>query len=106
MTKPYSIILTTISSEAEAAGLAEMLVAEKLAACVQIMPISSIYTWQGAIQKDSEFLLLIKTTSDLYPRWKQLSSTTTVTRFQKLFRCQFHKVSPHIFPGLKKTPFK
>jgi len=68
MTKPYCTILTTTSSETEGNALAEMLVTKKLAACVQIMPISSFYTWQGAIQKDSEVLLLIKTTSALYPQ--------------------------------------
>ena len=68
MTKPYCTILTTTSSEEEADALAEMLVTKKLAACVQIMPISSFYTWQGAVQKDSEILLLIKTTSALYPQ--------------------------------------
>jgi periplasmic divalent cation tolerance protein len=66
MTKPYCIILTTASSEAEGNALAEILVTKKLAACVQIMPISSFYTWQGALQKDDEYLLLIKTASELY----------------------------------------
>lgn len=43
--------------------LATHLVTEKLAACVNIMPqVTSIYQWQGEIQQDSEFQLIIKTT--------------------------------------------
>jgi|SRR5580698_9466523 periplasmic divalent cation tolerance protein len=56
------IAMTTVGSEEEAARIAEALVKEKLAACVQILPaMQSVYRWQGAICKDREWLLLIKT---------------------------------------------
>jgi len=64
----YCLITTTTDSQAEADRLAEMLVSEGLAACVQITPIRSVYTWQGALQKDEEWLLLIKTRAVLYPK--------------------------------------
>ena len=56
------LILTTASTKAEADQIANKLVQEKLAACVNIIPnIKSIYRWKNKISIDSEFLLIIKT---------------------------------------------
>jgi periplasmic divalent cation tolerance protein len=50
----------------EAQRLAELLLHKKLAACVQIIPgIQSLYWWQGTIQQDQEFSLVIKSPSTL-----------------------------------------
>lgn len=60
-------VWTTLSKEDQAQSLAEMLVEEGLAACVHIFPQGrSIYKWQGKIQHDLEWTLLIKTRRDLY----------------------------------------
>lgn len=55
------ITLTTASSEAEADTIASALIADKLAACVSIYPIKSVYTWKGNVQRDQEWQLVIKT---------------------------------------------
>ena len=56
------IVLTTTPNIEEAESLARKIVAEKLAACVQILPpMQSFYFWEGKVQKESEHLLLIKT---------------------------------------------
>jgi periplasmic divalent cation tolerance protein len=56
------VATTTTNSIKEARELAGLLVREKLAACVQIVPkIESVYEWEGRIQDDQEYLLLIKT---------------------------------------------
>lgn len=60
------VVLTTTSSREEARRLAGRLVENRLAACVQILPIESVYAWKGAIQNDEEVLLLIKTRTELY----------------------------------------
>ena len=60
-------ILTTTPTIEEAESLAEKLVEEKLAGCVQIVPqIRSIYFWQADVKKDTECLLLVKTLPDRY----------------------------------------
>ena len=66
MTEECCVILTTVGDKDEADRLAELLVSRKLAACVQITPVSSVYTWKGALQKESEHLLLIKTATRRY----------------------------------------
>lgn len=59
------VVLTTVGSGFDATSLAEQLVQEQLAACVNILPqIRSVYRWQGRVEHDDEQLLLIKTESD------------------------------------------
>ncbi|MEO1350088.1 MAG: divalent-cation tolerance protein CutA [Cyanobacteria bacterium J06635_15] len=62
----YGIVLVTAGTEAEANAIAQVLVTEKLAACVALMPIQSIYTWQGKINHDAEWQLVIKTNLDRF----------------------------------------
>ena len=59
-------VLTTIDSEERARAMAESLVDRKLAACVQISAIDSVYEWQGAIQNDREYRLMAKTLASRY----------------------------------------
>ena len=57
------IVLTTAGSQQEAQKIAEALVAQRLAACVNIISgIHSVYRWQAKVEQADEWLLLIKTT--------------------------------------------
>lgn len=59
------IILTTLGASADAAAFARVLVSDRLAACVNVLPpMTSLYWWKGAIEEDSERQLVIKTTAD------------------------------------------
>ncbi len=62
----YGIVLVTAASQTEAAQIAEVLIAAKLAACVSLMPIRSIYTWQGEVCREEEWQLVIKTDLALF----------------------------------------
>lgn len=62
------IVLCTCPDLATAERIAETVVGERLAACVNIVPgLTSIYRWEGQIQRDAELLLLIKTRQEVYP---------------------------------------
>jgi periplasmic divalent cation tolerance protein len=56
-----SLIITTLPSEAEAERMARDLVERRLAACVQIERITSVYRWEGVVQGEGEFRLSCKT---------------------------------------------
>jgi periplasmic divalent cation tolerance protein len=56
----YAVVLTTTSSANQAEKIALALLEGRLAACVQVLPMKSFYPWQGQIQHDHEYLLLIK----------------------------------------------
>jgi periplasmic divalent cation tolerance protein len=59
------IVFSTAGSREEAERIANGLVEERLAACVNLIPgITSVYRWQGEVETAGEFLLMIKTTLD------------------------------------------
>ena len=61
------VAFVTAPDEEEATRLAEALVSERLAACVNLVRgIESIYRWEGEVTRDREVLLIIKTTRDRY----------------------------------------
>jgi periplasmic divalent cation tolerance protein len=55
------VVYITAGSPEEAATLARALVTERLAACVNRVPVESVYRWQGAIEEAAEVLLIVKT---------------------------------------------
>jgi periplasmic divalent cation tolerance protein len=63
----FLLVLSTCPDRAKAEALARALVADTLAACVNIVPgLRSIYSWQGTVHEDDEVLLLVKTTADRF----------------------------------------
>ncbi len=74
------VVLVTASSQ-EGARLARVLVEERLAACVNLVPsIASTYWWEGKIEEATEYLLIVKTRQDrldrLIARVRELHSYT------------------------------
>ena len=64
---PALLVITNLPDRAAAERLADMLVAERVAACVNILaPCKSVYRWKDAVQHDEEHPLLIKTTPGCY----------------------------------------
>lgn len=69
----HILVITTTNSPREAENLAEVLVEKKVAACVSISsPVVSIYRWQKKLERESEFMLLIKTVSERYSQVESL----------------------------------
>lgn len=68
MTDPVLIALSTCPDERSAREIAERLVTERLAACVnRVAGVRSTYFWDGGLQDEAEILLIIKTTASQLP---------------------------------------
>ena len=61
-------IITTTDSKKNAKKIADTLLKERLAACIQIDKIISYYTWQGKIERQKEYRLTIKTQNGHYKK--------------------------------------
>lgn len=59
-----AIVVTAVASVADADRLAARMMGQRLAACVQILPIVSHYRWQGVMQREDEWRLECKTAVD------------------------------------------
>jgi periplasmic divalent cation tolerance protein len=66
------LVLTNVPERAAAERLADLLVEQRLAACVNILaPCRSVYRWKDAVQHDEEHPMLMKTTAERYPALEQ-----------------------------------
>ena len=71
------VVLITAGSEEEAHKIAELLVNEKKAACVNILPgVDSLFRWEDKLESARESLLLVKTKASLFPEIVELVKRT------------------------------
>jgi len=62
------LVLTNLPDRETAERLAVALIEKRVAACVNILaPCRSVYRWKGAVQREEEHPVLIKTTAERYP---------------------------------------
>lgn len=67
METSFILVMITTPSPETGKQIAEALVTQKLAACVNVLPgIRSIYAWKGALQQDDESLLIVKSRLELF----------------------------------------
>jgi len=66
------LVLTNLPDRAAAERLADALIEQRLAACINILsPCRSVYRWKDAVQHDEEHPMLIKTTTERYGALEQ-----------------------------------
>lgn len=87
-TEQYGVILVTAPSQQEAEMIAETLIGAKLAACATILPVQSVYTWQGEVHNDQEWQLLIK---------------SKLSRFEEL-ETKIRQIHPYEVPEIIAVP--
>ena len=68
MSNEYSMIITTYPDKDTAKKTARLLVEKRLAACVQMFPIESVYLWKEKICDENEIMLFIKSKTALFDR--------------------------------------
>jgi periplasmic divalent cation tolerance protein len=83
------VVLTTCALESDAERMARALVDRRLAACVNVVPgVRSFYHWKGETQSSEEFLLIVKTSRDLFGA----------------LRAEMEKLHPYEVPELLALP--
>jgi len=83
------VVLVTAASRRECRKIARHLVEARLAACVNItQSIESIYHWEGKLADEKEFLLLIKSSRELFPEIKAEISKIHSYHTPKSFACR------------------
>ena len=66
------MVFCTVPNAEKGGEIAEILVSERLCACVNLMnDLKSFYWWSGKVQKDPEALMILKTTTDKYEALEQ-----------------------------------
>lgn len=70
------ILISTYPDEASALKAAKDAVDSRLAACVNIARVRSIYRWEGKVEDAEEYLALFKTTEDSLPRLKEFIASS------------------------------
>jgi len=61
----FVIVITTMDSTEKAGWLGRAMIEMRLAACVHMMPVASVYRWKGEIKTSEEYRILAKTRADL-----------------------------------------
>ncbi len=62
----HVVVLITAGSQEEASRIADALVTELLAACVNVLPgVTSVFRWEEEVQREEEWLLVAKSTRDV-----------------------------------------
>jgi periplasmic divalent cation tolerance protein len=62
----HLVVLVTASSDSQARRLARKLLQNRLAACVNFLPVDSMFLWKGDIQEEEEVLMIIKTRTESF----------------------------------------
>ncbi|MEM9766732.1 MAG: divalent-cation tolerance protein CutA [Cyanobacteria bacterium P01_D01_bin.71] len=71
----YGVILVTADTQVLAQEIARALVSDRLAACVNLYPIHSVYTWEGKLEAAAEWQLVIKTDLALFNQIESVLQT-------------------------------
>lgn len=96
------VVLTTTPNIEEAETLAGKIVEAKLAACVQVLPqMKSFYFWEGALQKDTEHLLLIKTLADEFSELEKFIKENHSYEIPEIVALSAEKISQNYLDWIK-----
>jgi len=62
----HIVVLVTATSEVQARRIARKLLQNKLAACVNFVPVDSMFVWKGELQEEEEVLMIIKSRTEVF----------------------------------------
>lgn len=101
------VVLTTAPNIEESESLAQKIVEARLAACVQVLPpMTSVYFWENAVQRESEHLLLIKTLPERFDELKDFIQTNHSYEVPEIVALNAEKVSDSYLNWIKDYVLK
>ncbi|WP_223670214.1 divalent-cation tolerance protein CutA [Kangiella shandongensis] len=102
--REFQVALCTVPDVTTAEQLAEKMVKQSLAACVNIIPaITSVYQWQDKTEKDPEVLMVIKTEADLMADLGELLDEEHPYEVYELISCSIEQASTAYLSWLNDT---
>ena len=90
----YLIVMTTVADPETARIIARALVEQRLAACVHIDEIDSVYRWEGRVHEDKEWRVMAKTTNDAAERARAAILALHPYDVPALATLDLHEVDP------------
>ena len=98
------IVITTTPTINEAEELAEKVVEARLAACVQILPqMTSVYIWEGKLQREGEHLLLIKSLPEIFDELSEFITANHSYNVPEIVAIDAERVSEPYLSWIKET---
>ena len=88
------LVVTSVGTRADADRLARTMVERRLAACVHIEAIDSVYHWQGGLRQEPEFRLLLKTEASRHGALLDALRQAHPYELPALVTLRAHDVSP------------
>jgi periplasmic divalent cation tolerance protein len=100
----YQLVLCSCPDEATAINIAENIVAQRLAACVNILPESySIYHWQGNVESAKEHMMLIKTLQSHYPSLEKVITSLHPYDVPEIISIDINSGLPHYLKWIESS---
>ncbi len=62
----HIVVLVTATNETQARRIARKLLQNKLAACVNFVPVDLMFVWKGELQEEEEVLMIIKSRTEVF----------------------------------------
>lgn len=100
----YLLAYMTFPDEESAKRVAEALVADKLAAGVNMLPgVASVYRWRGDIRRRMEWLLLAQTTAECWDKFQTLAKRMHPDHVPCIVACPFAEGDPAFLEWIKQN---
>ncbi len=100
----YQLVLCSCPDEATAISIAENIVAQRLAACVNILPESySIYHWQGNVESAKEHMILIKTLQSRYSSLERVIVSLHPYEVPEIIALDINSGLPHYLKWIENS---
>ena len=104
VTEGFQLVLCSCPDEATAINIAENIVAQRLAACVNILPESySIYHWQGNVESAREHIMLIKTLQSHYPALEKVIAALHPYEVPEIISFAINSGLPHYLKWIESS---